>query len=321
MVQRLSKQHYLATPGQLDPYLNSRRYMQHHSLNKGYSTDGEDSQRSEHTVSEYITSNERMNTMGGGKRETRSPERVHGKHSRSRSRSGSREYIPSRASSRGKEYSHQSLGNGINGINGMRGHDDQDSSDIYVTSGAYRAPSEYSRGSRYSPQSRAPSRYSYVSGPPGSQISVKTKVKRKPGMTIETMSAPNPFCPNTKGICCLMLLLNLALILIALGFVIVVQFFEPLFVWILGIIFLGFGFLTLMGSLIYCVYVFRDARTPKQVAAQDHYWTHHWQKSFGATPNSTTPVPHPSTPSEIRYKTEKYLEDPYMSSHRGSSRH
>lgn len=45
------------------------------------------------------------------------------------------------------------------------------------------------------------------------------------------MSAPNPFCPNVKGVCCLMLLLNLGLILVTLGFVIVIQFIEPLFVW------------------------------------------------------------------------------------------
>lgn len=51
------------------------------------------------------------------------------------------------------------------------------------------------------------------------------------GVKVEAMSAPNPFCPNIKGMCCLMLLLNLGLILITLGFVIVIQFFEPLFVW------------------------------------------------------------------------------------------
>jgi predicted transporter len=45
------------------------------------------------------------------------------------------------------------------------------------------------------------------------------------------MAAPNPFCPNTKGICCLMLLINLGLILVTLGFVVVIQFFEPVFVW------------------------------------------------------------------------------------------
>lgn len=61
---------------------------------------------------------------------------------------------------------------------------------------------------------------------------------------------------------------------------------------VLGIVFLIFGFLTLMGSIIYCVYICRDVKTPKQVAMQDHYWTHHWQKSFGTTP-------------EIHYKSEK----------------
>lgn len=53
----------------------------------------------------------------------------------------------------------------------------------------------------------------------------------KRGAKIETMSAPNPFCPNVKGVCCLMLLLNLGLILVTLGFVIVVQFYEPVYVW------------------------------------------------------------------------------------------
>lgn len=81
---------------------------------------------------------------------------------------------------------------------------------------------------------------------------------RRAGARIEAMSAPNPFCPNVKGVCCLMLLLNLGLILVTLGetfctiiqlfinycievltvifgiisgFVIVIQFIEPLFVW------------------------------------------------------------------------------------------
>lgn len=73
---------------------------------------------------------------------------------------------------------------------------------------------------------RAPSHCSY-----GSAKSVKSHTSRKDGIIIETMSTPNPFCPNTKGVCCLMLLLNLGLILIALGFVIVIQFFQPLIVW------------------------------------------------------------------------------------------
>lgn len=68
---------------------------------------------------------------------------------------------------------------------------------------------------------------------------------------------------------------------------------------VLGIVFLIFGFLTLMGSLVYCVTVCRDAKTPKEVAMQNHYWTRHWQKSFGAAP-------------EIHYKTEKYPPQPVV---------
>lgn len=54
------------------------------------------------------------------------------------------------------------------------------------------------------------------------------------GVKVDAMAAPNPFCPNVKGMCCLMLLLNLGLILVTLGFVIVLQFFEPLFVWLVS---------------------------------------------------------------------------------------
>lgn len=159
-----------------------------------------------------------------------------------------------------------------------------DNEEIYVTSGAYRAPSEISH-------------YSYRSARVPSEIStVKTKTSRKGGLMIETMAAPNPFCPNTKGICCLMLLINLGLILVTLGFVVVTQFYEPVFVWVLGIVFLVFGFLTLIGSLIYAVYVCRDAKSPSEVNPDDLYWTHHWQKHIG--------------PSEIHYRAEdKYHDD------------
>ncbi|XP_014257529.1 uncharacterized protein LOC106671162 [Cimex lectularius] len=220
MVKKVSKRHYLASHG-----TGSLGYVKPY---RGYSTDGEESQRSD-----YISR----------------------KHKRSRS-------------AQDRHHSHLT--------------DGEASSDIYITSGAYRAPSEYSRGSR---QSRAPSHYSYRSRPASvASTSVKTKIDRKHGMVVETMSAPNPFCPNTKGLCCLMLLLNLAIILITLGFVIVIQFFEPFFVWILGIVFLVFGFLTLIGSLIYCVTVCRDVKSPEEVARGQHYWTHHWQKNIGAPP-------------------------------------
>ena len=62
--------------------------------------------------------------------------------------------------------------------------------------------------------------------------------------------------------------------------------------------FLIFGFLTLIGSLIYCVIVCKDVKSPKEVAREDLYWTHHWQKNIGS--------------SEIHYKAEdKYPDDRY----------
>ncbi|XP_073975654.1 uncharacterized protein [Rhodnius prolixus] len=244
MVKKVSKRHYLASPG-----TGSLGYVKPY---RGYSTDGEESQRSV----DYLAKNHHHH---------------HHHHHHRRSRSAEQ-----------RPPSHMTT-------------DGEASSDIYITSGAYRAPSEYSRGSR---QSRPPSHYSYRSRPASAaSTSVRTKVDKKRGVVIETMSAPNPFCPNTKGLCCLMLLLNLALILITLGFVIVIQFFEPFFVWILGIVFLIFGFMTLIGSLIYCVTVCRDVKSPDEVARGQHYWTHHWQKNIGAPP-------------EIHYTPDdKYLTD------------
>ncbi|XP_034831628.1 uncharacterized protein [Maniola hyperantus] len=161
-------------------------------------------------------------------------------------------------------------------------------SEVYVTSAAYRPPSEISR------QSRAPrSVYSYRSQVAPSVASThRSKVSRKAGVKVDAMAAPNPLCPNVKGMCCLMLLLNLGLILVTLGFVIVLQFFEPLFVWILGIVFLIFGFITLVGSLIYCVVLCRENPYPRH--PEDFYWTHHWSKTIG--------------PSEIHYSAS---EKPY----------
>ncbi|KAI8426017.1 hypothetical protein MSG28_004993 [Choristoneura fumiferana] len=104
------------------------------------------------------------------------------------------------------------------------------------------------------------------------------------GVKVDAMAAPNPFCPNVKGMCCLMLLLNLGLILVTLGFVIVLQ--------ILGIVFLIFGFITLVGSLIYCVVLCRENPYPRY--PDDFYWTHHWSKTIG--------------PSEIHYSAS---EKPY----------
>lgn len=63
-----------------------------------------------------------------------------------------------------------------------------------------------------------------------------------------------------------------------------------------------FGFLTLIGSLIYCVFVFKDAKSPKEVNPDELYWTHHWQKHIG--------------PSEIHYRGDepiKYTDPDRMS--------
>lgn len=261
MARKVNKNHYVASsPTESVSAIHVHRGVT--STNRAYSTDGEESQRapSDRTMSEYMIGNER----------TAADDRSHRKERHT------------------------------NGGNKSRGsHYDNEGSDIYVTSAAYKAPSELSRGSRYSHHSRAPSHYSYRSGPAPSEVStVKTKTSRKGGLVVETMAAPNPFCPNTKGICCLMLLMNLGLILVTLGFVVVIQFFEPLFVWILGIVFLIFGFLTLIGSLIYCVIVCKDVKSPKEVSPEDLYWTHHWQKHIGSP--------------EIHYKAEdKYPDDRY----------
>lgn len=77
-----------------------------------------------------------------------------------------------------------------------------------------------------------------------------------------------------------------------------VQVIISLLFRILGIVFLIFGFLTLLATMIYCVMVFRDARHPKDVNPDDFYWTHHWQKNIGSP--------------EIHYKAEeKYNDDRY----------
>lgn len=271
MVQKVGKNHYIASP--LSRHDSPTPV---HVTRSGAYSDGEDSHRalSDRTVSEYTSVpytivNERSTRPGY----TSNSPRQNG-------------YTSTRAPSalsKGSRY-------------------DDTGSDIYVTSGAYKAPSEISRHSR----ARAPSHYSYRSGAAPSVTSrmsrstVKTgRGSRKAGMTVETMAAPNPFCPNIKGMCCLMLLLNLGIILVTLGFVIVIQFFEPLIVWVFGIIFLIFGFLTLIGSLIYCVVICRDVKSPSQVNLDELYWTHHWSKTIGASP-------------EIHYKAEeKYGDDRY----------
>jgi uncharacterized membrane protein YuzA (DUF378 family) len=102
---------------------------------------------------------------------------------------------------------------------------------------------------------------------------VSSKSRRKAGVVVESMAAPNPFCPNSKGVCCLLVLINLGLILVTLGFSIVLQLFEPAFVWYCGILFLIVGFIALLCSLLFCVSICRENKEQ-----EDLYWTHHWQK-------------------------------------------
>ncbi|XP_006562931.1 uncharacterized protein LOC725577 isoform X2 [Apis mellifera] len=268
---------------------SSRCLGYHNNINKEYLTDGNDSHHapSDHTISEYVVSADHITMVKSMKKnhpekyekeEGRHSQNIHNSRGSILSGSSRHSLHPLR-----KSTSHSSIYD-----NG---------SDIYVTSAAYRATSDISHISHHSltPSSRlghrAPSHCSYGS--------TKSHTSRKDGIIIETMSTPNPFCPNTKGICCLMLLLNLGLILVTLGFVIVIQFFQPLIVWILGIVFLVFGFLTLIGSLIYCVHVFRNAKHPHDINPEDFYWTKYWQGHVGSTP-------------EVYYKAEdKYHDDEY----------
>ncbi|XP_028179370.1 uncharacterized protein LOC135077730 [Ostrinia nubilalis] len=255
MAHKVKSNHYIATHRSGVDSPSSGAY-----LHRASSRDENDSHRapSERTLSEYTTMDERTRSPSGGGDQRHSEQR----HSEQR----------------------HTERNGRRQPNGSPRAD----SDVYVTSAAYRPPSEISR------QSRAPrSVYSYRSAVAPSVASThRSKVSRKAGVKVDAMAAPNPFCPNVKGMCCLMLLLNLGLILVTLGFVIVLQFFEPLFVWILGIVFLIFGFITLVGSLIYCVVLCRENPYPRY--PDDFYWTHHWSKTIG--------------PSEIHYSAS---EKPY----------
>jgi len=109
----------------------------------------------------------------------------------------------------------------------------------------------------------------------------KSKNTMKAGLAVETMSAPNPFCPNTKGVCCLMVLTNLALILICIGFIIVLQLTEPVEIWNIGIVILVAGFVTLFITLIYCMCICQETSTGRGYPPMGElYWTHHWQKNF-----------------------------------------
>lgn len=208
--RKVRKGHYVATHNH-----NSSPSPPYGSTNRGYFSDGDDSRPpSERTLSEYTMTNERS-----------TPPQAPARKSRSRSREGVYADGPRPLSSppnRPPPRAPSALSYDHGGDNG----------DIYVTSAVYKAPSEISR------YSAAPHR-TYQSRGPRSVYSVASSRKtgrsghsqRRMGAKVEAMTAPNPFCPNIRGVCCLMLLINLGLILITLGFVIVIQFVEPLFVW------------------------------------------------------------------------------------------
>ncbi|CAO1423584.1 unnamed protein product [Diamesa hyperborea] len=271
--RKVKNGHYVATPHSVahspPPY----------STNRGYSTDGDESNYrapSERTLSEYTVTNERASPPEAPTRKSRDKSRNNAIYDGPRPLSSPPSRPPPRAPS---AMSAMSYGG--------------DNGDIYVTSAVYKAPSEISRYTVHrSQQSRPRSIYSVASSHKTGQ-SRRSGQSRRMGAKVEAMSAPNPFCPNIKGVCCLMLLINLGLILVTLGFVIVIQFVEPLFVWILGVVFLIFGFITLIGSMIYCVVVCRDFKHPSQVQNEDIYWKNHWQKNIGYNPHT-----------EIDYKTD-----------------
>merc|ERR1711941_202767 len=107
-----------------------------------------------------------------------------------------------------------------------------------------------------------------------SELSVFANNSTKAGVIVETMSAPNPFCPNTRGVCCLMVLVNLAIILVAIGFIIVLQLHDPTFVWNIGVVILCFGFFTVLCALVYCMCICQESAHPKpgQPAQGELYW-------------------------------------------------
>lgn len=205
--KKVKKGHYVATHNSTSP---SPPYG---STNRAYFSDGDDSRApSERTLSEYTMANERSTPPQAPIRKSR--ERTYADGPRPLSSP------PSRPAPRAP--SALSYDNG--GENG----------DIYVTSAVYKAPSEISRYSsapHRTYHSKPRSIYSVASSRKTGRSGRSVQSQRRMGAKVEAMTAPNPFCPNIRGVCCLMLLINLGLILVTLGFVIVIQFVEPLFVW------------------------------------------------------------------------------------------
>ncbi|XP_057369483.1 uncharacterized protein LOC130690494 [Daphnia carinata] len=141
----------------------------------------------------------------------------------------------------------------------------------------------------------------YRTVPPYTEdATLRSKTSKRGGIVIESSRAPHPMCPNTRSCCCLMLLFNLGLLLICLGFVIVLQLNDPPFVWYLGVFMLVFGFVSLIIGLVFCAWMCREGSPDAPLPPNSElYWTHHWRKtiylpeSHGRVHETTvkTPIP------------------------------
>lgn len=141
----------------------------------------------------------------------------------------------------------------------------------------------------------------YRTAPPYTEdATLRSKTSKRGGIVIESSRAPHPMCPNTRSCCCLMLLFNLGLLLVCLGFVIVLQLNDPPFVWYLGVFMLVFGFVSLIIGLVFCAWMCREGSPDAPLPPNSElYWTHHWRKtiylpeSHGRVHETTvkTPIP------------------------------
>ncbi|CAH2245164.1 jg16734 [Pararge aegeria aegeria] len=75
---------------------------------------------------------------------------------------------------------------------------------------------------------------------------------------------------------------------------------------ILGIVFLIFGFITLVGSLIYCVVLCRENPYPRH--PEEFYWTHHWSKTIGPSEIHYSASEKPYRQNGHRYDNGKYSD-------------
>jgi hypothetical protein len=213
--RKVRKGHYVASHNSPSPPYGS--------TNRAYFSDGDESRApSERTLSEYTIANERSPPPQAPSRKSRDKSKSRDRDMTMMNGNGIYSDGPRSLSSpptRPPPRAPSALSYDHGGENG----------DIYVTSAVYKAPSEISRYSAHRVHhSRPRSIYSVASS---RRTGKSGQSRRRAGAKVEAMSAPNPFCPNIRGVCCLMLLINLGLILITLGFVIVIQFVEPLFVW------------------------------------------------------------------------------------------